>query len=162
MRWVPQVVVLSPETPRLSHLMTSCGSMVSHLASLSLSVFICHMGILPFMWGFGGVPGPVAAHSRPTANLVNGCQWLHRSQRPPGNEWKANNGGRKQQGKDDRLLASPLGVVADFCGGLRPPQSHRVAAGSTPSPTKHHTKRPLFLAQSIYPWPIGCTALSLP
>lgn len=56
---------------------------------------------------------------------------------------------------DDRLLASPLGVVADLCGGLGPPQSHRVAAGSTPSPTEHHTKGPLFLALSIYPWPAG-------
>lgn len=35
---------------------------------------------------------------------------------------------------DDRLLAGLLGVVADLCGGLGPPQSHRVAAGSTPPP----------------------------
>lgn len=56
---------------------------------------------------------------------------------------------------DDRLLAGPLGGVADLCGGLGRPQSHRVAAGSTPSPTEHHTKGPLFLALSIYPWPAG-------
>lgn len=41
-------------------------------------------------------------------------------------------------------LASPLGVAADLCRGLRPPWSHRVAAGSIPSPTEHHTKGPLF------------------
>lgn len=52
-------------------------------------------------------------------------------------------------------LASPLGVAADLCGGLGPPRSHRVAAGSIPSPTEHHTKGPLFPALSIYPWPAG-------
>lgn len=41
--------------------------------------------------------------------------------------------------------ASPLGVAAGLCGGLRPPRSHRVAAGSTPAPTELHTKGPLFL-----------------
>lgn len=39
---------------------------------------------------------------------------------------------------------------------------HRVAAGSSPSPTEHHTKGPLFLALRIYPWPPGCSALSHP
>ena len=62
---------------------------------------------------------------------------------------------------DDRLLASPLGVAADLCGGLRPPRSHRVAAGSTPSPSERHTKGPLFVALSI-PGLRGCTALSPP
>lgn len=59
------------------------------------------------------------------------------------------------KGEDDRLLASPLGVAADLCRGLGPASSHRVAAGSTPSPTECHTKGPLFLALSIYPWPAG-------
>lgn len=59
------------------------------------------------------------------------------------------------RGEDDRLLASPLGAAADLCRGLGPPSSHRVAAGSTPSPTECHTKGPLFLALSIYPWPAG-------
>lgn len=44
---------------------------------------------------------------------------------------------------DDRLLASPLGVAADLCGGLRSSWSHRVAAGSTPSPM-NTTQRGLY------------------
>lgn len=69
--------------------MTSCGSLVSHLSSLRLSVFTCHMGLLSFTCRGGGVFGPVTAHSRPTANPVNVCQRLHSSQRPPGNKRKA-------------------------------------------------------------------------
>lgn len=53
-------------------------------------------------------------------------------------------------------------MATDLCGGLRPPHPHRVAAGSSPSPSEHHTKGPLFPALSIYPWPPGCTALSPP
>lgn len=42
-------------------------------------------------------------------------------------------------------LASPLEVSAKpLWRGLRPPQSHGMAADSTPSPSERHTKGPLF------------------
>lgn len=76
------------------------------------------------------------------AQPVNSCQRLHGIQRPQetrGGQIMVERGSRG----DDRLLASPLGVAADLCGGLRSPWSHRVAAGSTPSPTST-TQRGLY------------------
>lgn len=88
MRWAPRVAALGPAAPRpAGHRSRPHGQLWEYGESRVLSepqcLHVSHGTTGLYLQG-GGLSGPVVAHSRSTANPVNGFQWLHRSQKPTG------------------------------------------------------------------------------